>query len=134
MWENFRDLFRSIVHYNDPALSKDKLHYLRVYVSGKALEIVKIYLLLLPIILLLGTVSRTITKTIDAIFTHIDALKDFGRPTDQSSDLIVFFTTSRSEDNTQLIEWQKSRKIFLGFCPTYRRFHVHRSFLNLVQD
>ena len=49
----------------------------------------------------------SISKLISVIFTPFDTLKDFGKPTDRWSDLIVFFTTSPFEESTQL-EWQKS--------------------------
>ena len=40
-WENFRDVFRSIIHWHENLSTIMKLHYLRTHLTGEALEKIK---------------------------------------------------------------------------------------------
>lgn len=135
-WENFRDLFKSIIHMNESLSPVDKFFYLRTNVSNKALEIVKRYKLtianyelawndltayyentrrlvhtylaeLFSVKPMKGETSSALSKLMKDINSPIDSLRTLGRPTDQWSDIIVYLVTSRFEENT-LKDWQRS--------------------------
>ena len=116
-WENFRDLFKSIVHFCDRITPVDKLNFLRTHVLGKALEIVKQYTIteanyteawtalkgyyenprrlvnshltaFYAVKPMKNESAEALSQLLTGIFGPIGALKSLGRPTDQWSDLI----------------------------------------------
>ena len=134
-WEDFRDLFLSLVHKRKGIEDIHRFHFLRLNVSNKALEIVKKYSLaehnykaawkdlaayyanprrlvnlhlseLFNVKPMKNEHSASLNTLMREIKAPLEALKSMKRPTEQWSDMIVYLTTSRFDSNT-LKDWQR---------------------------
>ena len=137
-WENFSDLFRTLVYARAGIPIAEKIHILRFHVMGKALALIKHFPLnedsyglawktpkdyyenkrrivqsqlsdLYAVKPMKAALADAISQLMNGIFTPLDALKSIQRDSERGDDMVVFMITSRFDDNT-LQQWH----IFLG--------------------
>ena len=134
-WENFRDVFRSVIHRHEDLLPVMKLHYLRTHVSVDALEKIKSPPIsgdkyerawrtlneyyenrrrivsshiaeIFSVTFMKSDISSEIKRITREIFNPIVSLTFLDRATTLGSDLIVHFTFNRLDLNTRK-EWER---------------------------
>ena len=129
-WENFRDVFRSIIHRREDLSPIMKLHYLRTHLSGEALEKIKSLFItndnydrvwaslvdyyenqrrifgchiseIFSVKSMKSDTSFEIKRIAREIFNPIASLNSLNRAASSGSDLIVHFTLIRLDLNTR---------------------------------